>query len=100
MMKDRMIAVTGATGQQGGKVARRLLEKGWHVRALTRDPGKAPTEEQIAMYNFFNGTGYNADIVSLQALHPRLQTLEHYLRQNGWENAEPIPLPDGSSGWG
>ncbi|MBX3505390.1 MAG: NmrA/HSCARG family protein [Parvibaculum sp.] len=32
------IAVTGATGQQGGAVARRLLREGWHVRALTRRP--------------------------------------------------------------
>jgi uncharacterized protein YbjT (DUF2867 family) len=33
----RMIVVTGATGLQGGAVARRLLEDGWHVRGLTRD---------------------------------------------------------------
>jgi len=32
------ILVTGATGNQGGAVARRLLEGGWHVRALTRSP--------------------------------------------------------------
>ncbi len=39
-MSDRVIAVTGATGQQGGSVARTLLDKGWKVRALTRDPEK------------------------------------------------------------
>jgi uncharacterized protein YbjT (DUF2867 family) len=33
----RTIVVTGATGLQGGAVARRLLEDGWHVRGLTRD---------------------------------------------------------------
>ncbi len=32
------ILVTGSTGQQGGVVARALLEKGHHVRALTRSP--------------------------------------------------------------
>jgi uncharacterized protein YbjT (DUF2867 family) len=32
------IAVLGATGRQGGAVARKLLEGGWHVRALTRSP--------------------------------------------------------------
>ena len=36
-----MILVTGATGQQGGAVARRLLADGWRVRALTRDPASA-----------------------------------------------------------
>jgi uncharacterized protein YbjT (DUF2867 family) len=34
----RTIVVTGATGLQGGAVARRLLEDGWRVRGLTRDP--------------------------------------------------------------
>lgn len=33
-----IILVTGATGQQGGAVARRLLSRGHKVRALTRKP--------------------------------------------------------------
>lgn len=33
------IAVTGATGRQGGAVVRHLLAAGWRVRALTRTPG-------------------------------------------------------------
>ncbi|MBV9679873.1 MAG: NmrA/HSCARG family protein, partial [Acidobacteriaceae bacterium] len=35
--KDRTIAVTGATGHQGGAVLRHLREKHFPVRALTRD---------------------------------------------------------------
>ena len=35
-MNNKIIAVTGATGQQGGAVARKLLADGWKVRALTR----------------------------------------------------------------
>jgi len=35
---DRPIAVVGATGQQGGAVARTLLARGTPVRALVRDP--------------------------------------------------------------
>lgn len=38
--RSRLILVTGATGRQGGAVARRLKTDGWHVRALTRDPEK------------------------------------------------------------
>jgi uncharacterized protein YbjT (DUF2867 family) len=38
--ESKTVAVCGATGRQGGAVARHLLERGWHVRALTRDPSK------------------------------------------------------------
>lgn len=34
---EKIIVVTGATGRQGGAVARALLKDGWHVRAFTRD---------------------------------------------------------------
>ena len=34
----KVIAVVGATGLQGRAVTRGLLEEGWHVRALTRNP--------------------------------------------------------------
>ena len=45
--EGKTIAVVGATGRQGEQVARRLLEQGWKVRALTRKPesrkaGKLP----------------------------------------------------------
>lgn len=36
-----LVVVTGATGRQGGAVARHLLADGWRVRALTRDPSSA-----------------------------------------------------------
>jgi uncharacterized protein YbjT (DUF2867 family) len=36
-----VIAVVGATGQQGGATARALLDAGARVRALVRDPAKA-----------------------------------------------------------
>ena len=35
---ERLILVTGATGKQGGAVARSLLDRAFRVRALTRDP--------------------------------------------------------------
>ena len=37
---DKLIVVTGATGQQGGATARHLLAQGWRVRAFVRDPNK------------------------------------------------------------
>lgn len=41
------ILVSGATGQQGGAVARHLAELGFNVRALTRNPNK-PTARALA----------------------------------------------------
>jgi len=61
--------------------------------------GRRSDEEMTAMFNFFNGEAYAADIPALRKLHPGLLTLEQYLRKNGWENAEPIPMPD-QGGWG
>ena len=43
--KNKIILVTGATGKQGGAVARHLLEDGWSVRALTRSPHKQEAEK-------------------------------------------------------
>jgi uncharacterized protein YbjT (DUF2867 family) len=37
---NKLILVTGATGNQGGAVARELLKQGFQVRALTRDVQK------------------------------------------------------------
>lgn len=60
--------------------------------------GQMPEEELRAMLNFFNGKAYDADIPALRKLHPGLLTFEQYLRKNGWENAEPVPFPEGARG--
>jgi uncharacterized protein YbjT (DUF2867 family) len=36
--RDKVVLVTGATGNQGGAIARELLAAGWKVRAMTRKP--------------------------------------------------------------
>jgi uncharacterized protein YbjT (DUF2867 family) len=59
----------------------------------------ASEEEMKAAYDFFNGEGYDADISALRKLHPSLLTFEQYLRKNGWENQQPIPIPE-NNGWG
>ena len=47
MTSRQPIAVLGATGNQGGHVARALLEAGWPVRAITRHP-ESPRAKQLA----------------------------------------------------
>ncbi len=44
---ERSILVCGATGKQGGAVARSLLDRGFRVRGLTRDPQK-PDAQALA----------------------------------------------------
>ena len=62
--------------------------------------GASPTPEQIAMFQFFNGQGYDADILALRKIYPPLKTFEQWLRATGWENAEPMPIPENAGGWG
>jgi len=44
MSNNKIILVTGATGQQGGATARQLLTKGWSVRGLTRNLDSAAAQ--------------------------------------------------------
>ena len=61
--------------------------------------GWGSAEEMTAMFNFFNGEAYDADIAALRKIHPGLLTFEQYLRKNGWENLQPMPMPE-KAGWG
>jgi uncharacterized protein YbjT (DUF2867 family) len=48
---------------------------------------RQPTGEEIAMFRFFSGEGYDADIGALRKVYPGLLTLERWLRETGWEDA-------------
>ena len=47
MTDKNIILVSGATGQQGGAVARELLTRGYPIRALTRNP-ESPAADALA----------------------------------------------------
>ncbi|MFB6454785.1 NmrA/HSCARG family protein [Chitinophaga sp. Hz27] len=49
MQSKNRILVIGATGQQGGAVARVLLSDGWEVRGFTRDASSAAAQALIAL---------------------------------------------------
>jgi len=50
--------------------------------------GAEPTEEQLAMFNFFNGQGYTVDIAALRTIYPDLLDFETWLHQNGWSQGQ------------
>lgn len=45
---EKIVLVTGATGQQGGATARHMLAAGWRVRALVRDL-QSPAAQALAV---------------------------------------------------
>jgi uncharacterized protein YbjT (DUF2867 family) len=49
MNNGNRILVTGATGQQGGAVARELLANGYKVRAMTRKPDSEKAKELVKL---------------------------------------------------
>lgn len=62
---DKTILVTGATGAQGGALVPRLLERGFRVRALTRNPAK-PAGQALAAQGVEVVAGDLDDEASLQ----------------------------------
>ena len=48
-MQDKTIFVTGATGRQGSAAVRHLLEAGYRVRGLTREPDKPEAQRLSAL---------------------------------------------------
>lgn len=48
-MTQKLAVVVGATGNQGGSVARRFLSAGFRVRALTRDVSSASAQELASL---------------------------------------------------
>jgi len=63
---QKTILVTGATGNQGGAVARRLIKDGWRVRALSRDPYK-PASKALSELGIEVIRGDLSDKPSLEA---------------------------------
>jgi len=82
MISKRSILVTGATGQQGGAVARALLSKGHRVKALTRKPD-SEAARQLASAGADIVTGDLADAVSVVAAAKDVDTM--FLMGNSYE---------------
>ena len=99
--QGRTIELAGdeLTEPQVAEMFSKVIGRPVTLTAPTGGWGNASEEEMKAAYDFFNGAGYDADIAALRQLHPGLLNFEQYLRKNGWENQQPIPIPQGNA-WG
>lgn len=79
---ERLVLVTGATGKQGGAVARHLMEHGFRVRALTRDPDK-PAARSLAAHG---AEVVRGDLDDIHSVEPALRgAYGVFSVQNFWE---------------
>jgi uncharacterized protein YbjT (DUF2867 family) len=68
---ENTILVTGATGRQGGAVAKHLVQDGWQVRTLSRHPDRPRAQQLTRMgVDIFEG-----DLNTITADHPAFQYL-------------------------
>jgi uncharacterized protein YbjT (DUF2867 family) len=82
MTSEKLIVITGATGQQGGAIANELLSKGYKVRAMTRKPDSEKAKELSA-----NGTEVvYGDLDNPESLEKALEGCwGTFAVQNTWE---------------
>jgi uncharacterized protein YbjT (DUF2867 family) len=91
-MEKKTILVSGATGQQGGAVTRHLLNNGWHVKALTRNPAsdkaKALVEHGVEIVQ--------ADLNNRSSLDNALNDVYGVFSvQQPWENGTEVEVKQG-----
>jgi uncharacterized protein YbjT (DUF2867 family) len=83
MDPSRVVAVTGATGRQGGAVVEHLLADGWRVRGLTRHPDSAAARRVAAL----GAELVTADMMSPTALDEAFRGVDGvYSVQTGWDD--------------
>ena len=79
----QVVLVTGATGTQGGAVARELLERGFAVRALTRSPDKPAAQAlagqgaEVVAGNYDDADSINAALDGVHGLFLLTDWWEH-----------------------
>lgn len=87
--EQKMALVLGATGGIGGAVARNLLKRGWHIKALTRDLAKV--EKAKGDFEWIAGDALNPQDVSKAAQGVSL--IVHAVNPPGYRDWEKLVLP-------
>ncbi len=90
-MAPRTVLILGATGGIGGEVARRLLARGWTVRALNRNLERLSAAESASGIHWIQGDAMvAADVVSAAA---GAGTIVHAVNPPGYRNWGKLVLP-------
>lgn len=89
MERGRTALVIGATGGIGGEVARTLTPRGWHVRALHRDPDRVKTAHPG--WEWVRGDAMDAASVLRAA--QGAQVIVHGASPPGYRNWKGVALP-------
>ena len=90
-MTPHTALVLGATGGIGGEVARRLLARGWTVRALNRNPNRLSPEEKKSGIHWVQGDAMSAADVAAAA--KGVSTIVHAVNPPGYRNWGKLVLP-------
>ena len=69
------------------------------VQAVVDTSPRSADPENQKMTKWFNEKGYEANIPALHKRYPALTNFEAWLRKTGWENAQPVPIPENAR-WG
>jgi nucleoside-diphosphate-sugar epimerase len=91
MTANKTALVLGATGGIGGEVARRLLQSGWTVHALQRDPGKLSDQQRDSGFVWHKGDAMVAEDVMVAA--NGVSVIVHAANPPGYRNWETLVLP-------
>ncbi len=92
MPKSLTVLVCGATGRQGGAVARLLLEKGHRVRALTRRPGS----QAAASLHVAGAEIHEADLDDVSAVERAAEGADAcFLMTTPWEEGVQAEVRQG-----
>jgi len=91
MTHNRTALVLGATGGIGGEVARLLLERGWAVRGLNRDPSKLSAAARASGIVWLQGDAMIEDDVARGAAG--VSVIVHAVNPPGYRNWGKLVLP-------
>jgi uncharacterized protein YbjT (DUF2867 family) len=89
------VAGSELTNRQAAAVFERVLGRPVKFRRLPMPVVRVGLgKEFFQMFRWFNEGGYRADVQELRQRYPelRLQTLENWLRDEGWENKRTIAV--------